>query len=380
MTIYKMIIHIFSTYWKELIIYFLIFLGFVFVAIGQPEAGENQAFSSVTLDIAVVNHSDDQLSEHLVDYLSASHEVEMLSDVTIEDVENEVFSGTYQGMLYIPQDFEELVINGQAGQVELLLNERDMSSAQLNTEVDNYLRLANARVASGVSDTSELTNQLDSTLNETAEVEMVGGLDNQNILLAYTTGIALVGYFVLQIILGTVGMAMSEIKSDKIQDRINLSGISNLKYNTQVVLGQVTYGGLILLVTISVLWFYIPSSIPIDYVRVIISLTLFILTALSMAFLMTAITNNRNTINGLTTVISLGLAFLSGLFIPYEIMGTAIQRIAHFSPLFYFRQSVMKDINSYSDLLTEWGLLLAFAVVFTLLGVAISQQKRAGKG
>lgn len=380
MTIYKMIIHIFSTYWKELIIYFLIFLGFVFVAIGQPEAGENQEFSSVTLDIAVVNHSDDQLSEHLVDYLSASHEVEMLSDVTIEDVENEVFSGTYQGMLYIPQDFEELVINGQAGQVELLLNERYMSSAQLNTEVDNYLRLANARVASGVSDTSELTNQLDSTLNETAEVEMVGGLDNQNILLAYTTGIALVGYFVLQIILGTVGMAMSEIKSDKIQDRINLSGISNLKYNTQVVLGQITYGGLILLVTISVLWFYIPSSIPIDYVRVIISLTLFILTALSMAFLMTAITNNRNIINGLTTVISLGLAFLSGLFIPYEIMGTAIQRIAHFSPLFYFRQSVMKDINSYSDLLTEWGLLLAFAVVFTLLGVAISQQKRAGKG
>ncbi|MFL2129687.1 ABC transporter permease [Ruoffia sp. FAM 26255] len=379
MTIYKMIIHIFSTYWKELIIYFLIFLGFVFVAIGQPEAGENQEFSSVTLDIAVVNHSDDQLSEHLVDYLSASHEVEMLSDVTIEDVENEVFSGTYQGMLYIPQDFEELVINGQAGQVELLLNERDMSSAQLNTEVDNYLRLANARVASGVSDTSELTNQLDSTLNETAEVEMVGGLDNQNILLAYTTGIALVGYFVLQIILGTVGMAMSEIKSDKIQDRINLSGISNLKYNTQVVLGQITYGGLILLVTISVLWFYIPSSIPIDYVRVIISLTLFILTALSMAFLMTSITNNRNIINGLTTVISLGLAFLSGLFIPYEIMGTAIQRIAHFSPLFYFRQSVMKDINSYSDLLTEWGLLLAFAVVFTLLGVAISQQKRAGK-
>jgi ABC-2 type transport system permease protein len=380
MTIYKMIIHIFSTYWKELIIYFLIFLGFVFVAIGQPEAGENQEFSSVTLDIAVVNHSDDQLSEHLVDYLSASHEVEMLSDVTIEDVENEVFSGTYQGMLYIPQDFEELVINGQAGQVELLLNERDMSSAQLNTEVDNYLRLANARVASGVSDTSELTNQLDSTLNETAEVEMVGGLDNQNILLAYTTGIALVGYFVLQIILGTVGMAMSEIKSDKIQDRINLSGISNLKYNTQVVLGQITYGGLILLVTISVLWFYIPSSIPIDYVRVIISLTLFILTALSMAFLITSITNNRNIINGLTTVISLGLAFLSGLFIPYEIMGTAIQRIAHFSPLFYFRQSVMKDINSYSDLLTEWGLLLAFAVVFTLLGVAISQQKRAGKG
>lgn len=380
MTIYKMIIHIFSTYWKELIIYFLIFLGFVFVAIGQPEAGENQEFSSVTLDIAVVNHSDDQLSEHLVDYLSASHEVEMLSDVIIEDVENEVFSGTYQGMLYIPQDFEELVINGQAGQVELLLNERDMSSAQLNTEVDNYLRLANARVASGVSDTSELTNQLDSTLNETAEVEMVGGLDNQNILLAYTTGIALVGYFVLQIILGTVGMAMSEIKSDKIQDRINLSGISNLKYNTQVVLGQITYGGLILLVTISVLWFYIPSSIPIDYVRVIISLTLFILTALSMAFLMTAITNNRNIINGLTTVISLGLAFLSGLFIPYEIMGTAIQRIAHFSPLFYFRQSVMKDINSYSDLLTEWGLLLAFAVVFTLLGVAISHQKRAGKG
>src|SRR5699024_12039409 len=134
-------------YWKELIIYFLIFLGFVFVAIGQPEAGENQEFSSVTLDIAVVNQSDDQLSEHLVDYLSASHEVEMLSDVTIEDVEHEVFSGTYQGMLYIPENFEELVLNGQADQVELLLNERDMSSAQLNTEVDKYLRLANARVA-----------------------------------------------------------------------------------------------------------------------------------------------------------------------------------------------------------------------------------------
>ena len=55
MTIYNMIIRIFSKYWKELLIYFLIFLGFVFVAIGQPEGDENQTFSSVTLDLSLIH-------------------------------------------------------------------------------------------------------------------------------------------------------------------------------------------------------------------------------------------------------------------------------------------------------------------------------------
>ena len=379
MTIYKMMLRIFSTYWKELVIYFVIFLGFVFVALGQPEANEDQEFSSVTLDVAVINHSDNQLSKHFLDYLNDIHEVDDLSDQEIEDVENEVFSGTYNGMVLIPENFESLVLDGKADQVDLLLNERDMTSTQLNTDVDKYLRLANARVASGASDSAELINQLDAVLYEAAEVEFAGENNAPDVMLNYTTGIALVGYFILQIILGTVGMAMTEIKSEKIQDRINLSGISSAKYNSQVVLGQVTYGSILLAITMLILWLYIPSSMPIDYLRIGISLALFILTALAMAFLLTAITPNRNIISALTMVISLGLAFLSGLFIPYEIMGTTIQRIAHFSPLFYFRQSVMKEITSYSDLLTEWGLLLAFAIVFILLGVAISQQRRMAK-
>lgn len=379
MIIYKMILRIFSTYWKELLIYFAIFLAFVYIAIGNPESEGAAEFNSTELDIVLVNESNDELSQHFVEFLGEKHIVDDLTGTPLEDVENEVFSGTYNGFVYIPESFSEALLNGYEHQVELLLNDRDMASAQLNTEINNYLRLANARVNSGTLDSAELISQLDEVIYEESEVEFAGENQGQDVMIAYTTGISLVSFFILQIILSTVGMTMSEIKSEKIQDRINFSGITNSKYNTEVVLAQLTYGALILPITLGILWIYIPNSVGIDYLRIGISLALIILVCLSMAFLLTSMTTIRNIISGVTTVLSLGLAFLSGLFVPYEVMGETIQRIAYFSPLFYFRQSVMKDISSYSDLFTEWGLMLAFAVVFTLLGIAISQQRRMSK-
>lgn len=379
MIIYKMMLRIFSTFWKELILYFVIFLAFTFVAIGNPSTDEGNEFNSTKLDVAIINDSDDILSQHLVDYFDERHNIDDLTGTLIEDVENEVFSGTYSGFVHIPTNFKDLVLGGAEYQVDLLLNDRDMASNQITMEIENYLRLANARVGSGTLETNQLATQLDDVLYQTAEVEFAGENNGDNVLIYYTTGISLMAFFVLQIILSTVGMTMSEIKSKTIQDRINFSGISNSKYNTQIVLGQLTYGAILLPISLLVLWIYIPSSVEIDLVRMGISLALIIIVCLSMAFLLTSITTNRNIISGVTTVVSLGLAFISGLFIPYEIMGETIQRIAHFSPLFYFRQSVMKDISSYSELTTEWGLMLAFSVVFTLLGIAISQQKRMSK-
>lgn len=376
MTVFKAMVRIFTSYWGSTLIYLVIFIGFGAVLIGRPESETNQAFESESLRIVLADDSQSELSYGFESYLSSNHQVENRSGEAIEDLRTDLFTAKYAALIHIPEDFEERVFQGANEQLFVQTNQRDMAAPQIISEVDSYFRLLNAFITAGESNPEALSSRINQTLSHEADIAFVTNNRSSEVAEAYKVGITLLGFIMMQLIMGVVGMTMASLKRDNIQRRISTSGYSLMDYNKEVILGQLSFGAVIFPIIMIMLYLYIPGSVEIDYLRVGISIALFILVNLSLTFLITMITTNRTILSAITLVTSLGLAFVSGIFIPYEILGSFMQRLAYFSPLFYYRQSIMKNITSYADLWAEWGIMAVFCLVFILLGAAVSRQKQ----
>ena len=74
-------------------------------------------------------------------------------------------------------------------------------------------------------------------------------------------------------------------------------------------------------------------------------------------------------INGLSTVASLGTAFISGVMVPQEFLGEKVLTIAKFFPTYYFVRINETKINSLGDIRYELLMQVLFGIVFLSLGL-----------
>ena len=79
-------------------------------------------------------------------------------------------------------------------------------------------------------------------------------------------------------------------------------------------------------------------------------------------------------LNGINNVLSLGLCFLGGVFVPLEMLGNGIVSIAQFLPTYWYSRinGILRDYGELSSELwhTIWaGLLIQLAFALACFGV-----------
>ena len=105
--------------------------------------------------------------------------------------------------------------------------------------------------------------------------------------------------------------------------------------------------------------------------------------ALTIAFLIATIVNNKNAINGIVNVIALGSSFLCGAFVPVEWLPKSVLTIAHIIPTYWYIQTneLMKTIEVFNietlmPVFANMGVILLFSVCIIILNNAFSNKKR----
>ena len=83
-------------------------------------------------------------------------------------------------------------------------------------------------------------------------------------------------------------------------------------------------------------------------------------------------------------MISLGMAFLCGIFVPREFLSDTVMAIAHFLPAYWYANATdaIDNFTSGSSVIgifVSMGVQVLFAVLFTLVGVIVDRYKTAGK-
>ena len=115
----------------------------------------------------------------------------------------------------------------------------------------------------------------------------------------------------------------------------------------------------------------------------IVNSFIFTICALTIAFLIANLVNNKNAINGIVNVIALGSSFLCGAFVPVEWLPASVLKVAHILPTYWYIQTneLMKtiekfDIESLKPVFINMGVIALFTIIFVIITNIISKRKR----
>jgi ABC-2 type transport system permease protein len=111
----------------------------------------------------------------------------------------------------------------------------------------------------------------------------------------------------------------------------------------------------------------------------VVNAIVYMCVALAITFLVSKISRNPEVISVFSNIISLGMAFLCGIFVPKELMSDGVNKVATCMPAHWYVETVECINNFKADKLGEivghMGVQLAFAMVIVVVALVISRRK-----
>ena len=108
----------------------------------------------------------------------------------------------------------------------------------------------------------------------------------------------------------------------------------------------------------------------------------FVIIALSIGFLLGNICDSK-IISPISTVISLGCAFLGGSFVPQEVLGENVLKIARIIPSYWFvkandtiAETGVFTSGALKEIFGYMGIQLCFAAAFLAVALVVIKRKR----
>ena len=344
------------------------------------ETEEQKEFQTTPLDLAVVNESDSELASQMIDYFEETNRVEIKNEENEKDLRQQLYVGLYDAVIKIPSDFEERLFQQEETVVEIesnLFPETRYLSFDL---VNKYLRYADTFLTSNPELTAEqLKNKISNILQKSTEVSFIGQEKINDELTNYYPSLALLAWVIMQTSLGILGNVMLSFREEEIQSRVLVSGLSSFRYNLQVFFAQITYGVGLFGISFAFLWIMLPDNLAISWGSLAGTLATYIFSSLGLSFLLTQMIENRYLHRAITLVITLVLSFISGVFIPVDLLSDSMRRLASFSPMYYYYDAITKISSSANEVIYNWAILFAFGVVFIFVGLVFARQKQSLK-
>lgn len=373
MTIFKIIL---LHFWKYKWVIIPLALVFFLIAAMFSLFSDQGEFESESLIITVVDQSESEASEALIDYLEEGNQVEVVADAERSALEEAVFLSQIHGTVIIDPDFDSLVSEGEAA-VEVIRDERATASMQLETELSKFMMFMNAQY----NDTGSLDAEtLNSALSEGVEVSLnddtlASSEENYNNAVGYSNFAA---YWLMLFLMMTIGNLMSEYNKPELQKRIIAAPVSSTSSAIQILSSQSLVGIFaVLIMFFGLVGLYYDRLEGIPLSKIFVALMLITLFTLAMQFAINALTTNRFMVNGLANLITLGLAFMSGIFVPIELFGDTAKSVAEFLPLYHYTQIYGASDISWAETIPSIAVLLLYTIAFLIIGIIFNNQRKS---
>ena len=373
MTVYKYFLKT-AIRQKWIILGYAIIFFILSILNGTDTETKETAFMEKSLNIGVVDLSNGDLSKGLVEYLQQDNKIiEMDND--IDNIKEQIFLVVVDAVVIIPEDFQAKVENKEEA-IEIFRDDRRMGPLQIENQINKFLLLANATYRDGKFDLGKVSN----ALNEEVKVELSKtgrSSKDKGADVWFKYYFNFTAYIIIAIYVAIIGLLMIEFNSKLIKDRMKISSKKFLRFNLEMYLGQITLG--ILITTIFILGSIVLKGRHIgevNFIKYVINIFVFSFAILCFTFLINNITTSRFVINGISTVASLGTAFISGVMVPQEFLGEKVLTIAKFFPTYYFVKINEMRVNSFSDMRYELMMQILFGATFLVVGLYFSKIKQ----
>lgn len=379
MTVFKTFLKVLNKNKFVILLYTIILL--VFGGINMQTSDNSTNFVASKPDVLIINNDENiGISKNLSDYIEKNTNIVKVED-NEEAINDALFYRDVNYIIYIPKHYRQDVLNGKNPEIEIK-STGDHSGSYAEMILSRYIKVQNV-YAKEIENEDELIEKINETLSEEVNIQKTTTLDTNSLSKA-TFYYNFASYSILAGAVYVICLILSSFREEKVRKRTIISSMSYKKHNRILLISNGLFATVLWLLYV-VLSFAFVGDIMFSTQGIVYMINSFVFTicALTIAFLIGSVVNNKNAINGIVNVVALGSSFLCGAFVPMEWLPDFVLKIAHILPSYYYISNNemvtnLETINfeTLKPILTNMGIMLIFAVVFIIITNVLSKRRK----
>lgn len=380
MTVFKNYLVLLKARIWMILAFFGIMLAVTIIFTSSSSTGGAEQYQATKLKISVIDHDNTDFTSSFKQYIDSNSQVVELEDED-QALKDALFFNSVDFIMTIPKGYTASF--GSADELKIETRKVPNSVAAIYGEnlMNDYLNLARTYINIGI-DTEQLNDYVSSSLEQQIDVTVAAGENIDEVARAsfmYNYS----AYSIVMTILLIIPMMMTAYSDKRIKMRHLVSSVSYKRVNNQLLLGNATVALVITgLYIISSFVLYPQTMTSMTGLLLIINMCVFVLAITLFAYIITILVTNKEAINGIANLSALGGAFISGVFIPQELLGDAVLKFAKFGPMYWFvvnnnQLSTITnfDRDGYINYIQNIGILLGFSLLFIVVIAVVTKFK-----
>ncbi len=371
-----------------LLIYVTVFAGLLLTMTFMGDSGVYSGFQGQRPKYALINRDEDSaLVQGLAEVLEHTG-----TRIELEDSREAMAdAGFYQAVeciFLIPEGYGEKLKKGADAALEMWQWPSSASGYYLRSAAEQYLLLVQMYQKTGDMTDKGIAEAVAASMEKDTTVEMRQYMDGAAVSEKIRLYQRFLPYVLLLLSISCVSVVFINFRKPEIRMRNLCSPIRPFSFAVQrflyaCVVGAGAWGLLNLMGALFCLkdWKGVDGRIVLLLLGNGLAVTL---VAVSLALLCSTIVNDEKSMSFISNIVSLGICFLSGVFVPQEFFGAGLLRIAKLLPVYWYEKNEERICGLtgftaenlmpvYRGVLIQLGFAAAFFCIYLL--VSKSQQQ-----
>lgn len=360
-------------------IYFGIFCAIMFVFTFFAGKDQEKNFQATELTIYVDDADDSVLSRALIEYLGSENKI--TTEFDKEMVSEYLFNGYTDYVLYFEEGFEAGFLAGKEGGIERQSIRANV--AFVDQKIEMFFRYVRAELALG-KDMEQACAAVLENCEKQAEVSVVSA--NKGGFMGMVPGyyfLSYLAYILPAVLIMILGPIMNAFYKKDVKMRTDCGMVSVRKQNLAVVAGVAIVASVVwaLLMVLGALVYHKDFTVGTFLCGMLNSL-LFLLVSIGIAVLSGVLVKGVDALNGANNLISMGMAFTCGVFVPADFLPEGVNKFAEFLPASWYMKNVRmlfeegEMVDNMRKFFENCGVIAIFSVAIFCVFLVVVKRKR----
>ena len=381
MQVFKAMLKVMRKRLPSAMIYIIVFV--VISIIVTNASTKDNKFEVTKLDICVFDEDDTPESRALIDFIGKSNDIDEIENDRDTIIDSLYYKRVNYALIIKKGYAERLAAGDTADLFGSYHIDENYSVVYMGQLLNEYTTSVKAYLTMGRT-LDEAISSAEEAFSQNTEVDMLrvdkGGSSHFSV--DFAGYFQYMPYILIAAVFIVVCQVLVTMNNKDIRYRTNCSCIAPSKYTFQMFMGSAVFVlavWLLLIVIGAILnkemytgraWYAVLNSFIFSVV----------VTAISV--FISSFEPKENVLNLITQVLSIGMSFLCGIFIPMEVLSDRVLAVARFLPAYWYvrANNMIADIEPFNRSSVIQCLLIeaGFAVMLILLTLLVRKLKYSG--
>jgi ABC-2 type transport system permease protein len=384
MSVFKVCLKIFKKNLPVISIYFAIFMVISIIMTIMMRPAETGEFGRTKVDIAFFAGEETPLVAGLREALATQVNFVPLTDDT-EKLQEALFYRRVHYILRVPDGFTSSFLQGGPELLQRTSVPDATSAVYIDLRIDRYLEIL--RLYVNALPELELQEQVAFALDDLSlETEVVLAVPEtqfgaQGHLQYYFNFLAYAIIFVIILGMSSVFLTFNslELKRRNLCSPLSARAISLQCYLACAAFALASW---LLMVIISLVFGFREITGPAAWFYILNSLVFTVCIA-GLAYLIGNLARSWEVVNAIANIVALGSSFIGGVFVPQELLGENVLKIASFTPTYWYVRAngniaalTNYDLQTLADFFAALAVQTGFAIAFIVIALVVVKRKQ----